>query len=130
MNSKNNATNDQKGLWMLFMLNQLPCINVTTSYHFYNTNIRISNKKIATFDSWKIKMIMLHSTYLVSFCIVNSKYWVFLWVFIFSTYPKSFINWGQKKRSCFRKSAGWNIFYHSPSRIVGCVSQYIFLISK
>ena len=25
---------------------------------------------------------------------------------------------------------GWNFFYHSPTRIVKCVSEYIFLISK
>ena len=30
----------------------------------------------------------------------------------------------------FRKSARWKKFYDSPARIVKCVSEYIFLISK
>ena len=34
-------------------------------------------------------MTTFYPTYLVSFCTANSKYWVF----IFSTYPKPFINW-------------------------------------
>ena len=37
---------------------------------------------------------------------------------------------GQKKRSCFRKSAGWKSFCHSLARLVKCVSEYMFLISK
>ena len=35
---------------------------------------------------------------------------------------------GQKKYSCFRKSAWGKAFYHSPTRIVKCVSEYIFKI--
>ena len=31
---------------------------------------------------------------------------------------------------CFRKSAGWIFFYHSPTCIVERVSEYIILISK
>ena len=40
---------------------------------------------------------------------------------------------GQKKKkklSCFRKSAGWNFFHHLPARIVECVSEYVFFVSK
>ena len=48
----------------------------------HSTINAISNKKIA------MATFMLH-IYLLSFCIVTSKYWVF----IFSTYPKHFINW-------------------------------------
>ena len=35
-----------------------------------------------------------------------------------------------KKKSCFRKLAGWKFYYHSPARIVECVAEYTFLISK
>ena len=38
--------------------------------------------------------------------------------------------WGQKKLSCFRKSAGWKFFYHLPARIVACVSEYMFFVSN
>ena len=36
----------------------------------------------------------------------------------------------KKKLSCFRKSAGWNFFHHLPARIVECVSEYVFFVSK
>ena len=37
----------------------------------------------------------------------------------------------KKNNQCFlRGSAGWKLFYHSPARIVECVSEYTFLSSK
>ena len=36
----------------------------------------------------------------------------------------------KKKLSCFRKSAGWNFFYHLPVRLVAFVSEYIFFVSN
>ena len=36
----------------------------------------------------------------------------------------------KKKLSCFRKSAGWNFFYHLSVRIVAFVSEYIFFVSN
>ena len=37
---------------------------------------------------------------------------------------------GLNKQSCSWKTAEWKICYHSPARIVECVSGYIFFISK
>ena len=37
---------------------------------------------------------------------------------------------GLNKQSCSWKTAEWKICYHSPARIVECVTGYIFFISK
>ena len=73
---------------MPFMQKQPPSIDAITWKHGYNTNLAISR------HSWKVKTTTFHPRYLVSFCNVSSKYWVF----IFSTYPKLFI----KFESCIQ----------------------------
>ena len=61
---------------MPFMQKQPPSIDAITWKHGYNTNLGISR------HSWKVKTTTFHPTYLVSFCNVSSKYWVFILVHI------------------------------------------------
>ena len=52
MNSENDATNDQiDGFTNVIQEKAAPCINATTSQKRYNTNVGISLKKIATYDT-------------------------------------------------------------------------------
>ena len=54
--------------------------NVLILLLYGNVITQIWNKKHVNgymWNSWKFKMTTFHDTFLISFCIVDSKYWVF-----------------------------------------------------
>ena len=52
--------------------------------------------------------------------------WVGSCILFNLSFDKKLFSRAKKKKSCLRKLAGWKIFYHLPTHIVKCVSEYIF----
>ena len=88
---KKNATNDTK--WIQEKILQM-IRGVHKNYFCWNSSHvlmlhiaplwhkfwYLKQKNCCIWHSWKLKITTYHPTYLVSFCIVNSKYWVLIFI--------------------------------------------------
>ena len=73
--------NDQWGPWILVMQKQLSCIDVTTPYGTVITQILVSQtRKLLHITQIKIQNDHFLPYIFSLFCIVNSKYWVFIFI--------------------------------------------------